>query len=362
MTYISEEQLKLIHDEEKQELHRQLEEKDRALEEYRREHGKLEVFFSRVKSCITPIDPLESVYQKTYRSKKKVSSPIIPVGHSTDSHMGAVQEADEIEHFNSYNPEICEARNIGFITSMLDWINLHRNVYNIKSCHMVYTGDLISGDIHDELRVTNAFPVTQQVVEAAKVHTKQIALLAPHFETVIVDFLTEDNHSRLTKKPQAKEAGINSYGYPIAQFMAAYLSRHGNVIFNIHAMHEKVISVSTMNYLITHAHSVKSWMGIPWYGIERRIAREATARQSLIMKDLKRAKEVGFDKVIHGHFHTPFNSQLFSCGGSVSGTDAYDHAAGRHASPSQSAWMIHPKHGEFNRTDFDLTRYNTLIR
>ena len=140
--------------------------------------------------------------------------------------------------------------------------------------------------------------------------------------------------------------------------MEAYLEKHDNVIFNIHAMNEKVISVSTMNYLITHMHGVRSWMGIPWYGIERRTAREATARQSIIMDDIKRAKEIGFNKVIHGHFHTPFDTMLFSCGGSVSGTDAYDHQCGRYAEPSQSAWMVHPRHGEFNRVNFRLKEYD----
>lgn len=357
MSYLTEDQLKSEHNEQIQELHRQLNEKDQILQEYRRDHGKLEVFFTQVRNSVSPIEPFDSIYRKTYKARNKVKSPITPVGQGTDSHMGAVQKADEIEFFNEYNPELCKKRNIGFITSMLDWIVLHRNAYFIPKCHMVYTGDLISGDIHDELRVTNAFPAPKQA-EAAKVHAQQIALLAPHFEQVIVDFLTEDNHSRLTKKPQAKEAGINSYGYLIAEFMRAYLEKHSNVVFNVHAMHEKVVSISNMNYLLTHLHSVKAWMGIPWYGIERRVAREATARQSLIMKDIKLAKEIGFDKVVGGHFHSPFNSQLYSCGGSVSGTDAYDHAAGRHAKPSQSTWMIHPKHGEFNRTDFDLTRYD----
>jgi hypothetical protein len=76
------------------------------------------------------------------------------------------------------------------------------------------------------------------------------------------------------------------------------------------------------------------------------------------MKDIERAKEVGFNKIVHGHFHTPFDTPLFSCGGSVSGTDAYDHGCGRHATPSQSAWMVHPKWGEFNRTNFQLNRYD----
>ena len=82
------------------------------------------------------------------------------------------------------------------------------------------------------------------------------------------------------------------------------------------------------------------------------------ARQSIIMGDILRAKEIGFNKVLHGHFPQPFDTTLFSCGGSVSGTDAYDHQAGRHAVPSQSAWMVHPVWGEFNRTNFNLTRYD----
>jgi hypothetical protein len=356
--FLSGDELRARTDEEKQQLHRELAEKDFILREYRKEHGKLEVFFNRVISYIEPVAPLESQFSKVYTEKKKSDTEIVPVMHVTDSHMGAVQEPDEIEYFNEFNPEICDRRNIGFAQGFNDWVQMHRTAYKIKKCHVIFTGDLISGDIHEELRVTNAFPVPEQVVRAAQSHFKQIALLAPYFDEVIVDFLTEDNHSRLTKKPQAKEAGVNSYGYLVAKLMEAYLAKHQNVKFNIHAMHEKVIKVSTRNYLITHMHGVKAWMGIPWYGIERRTARESTARQHLIMQDNKLAKEIGFHKIVHGHFHTPFDAPLYSGGGSVSGTDAYDHSSGRHSDPSQSAWMVHPKYGEFNRINFWLKRYD----
>lgn len=356
--FLSADEIKGRHSEEKRELERQISQKDIALQEYRREHGKLEVFFNRVIQAIDPISPLDSVFRKTYKKPKKSTSLVIPVMQNTDAHMGAVQEADEIEQFNEFNPEICDQRILGFAKGYLDWVLLHRPVYNIKSCHVIFTGDLISGDIHDELRVTNAFPVPEQVVRAAQTYAKQLALLAPFFETVTVDFLTEDNHSRLTKKPQAKEAGINSYGYLVAKMIEALIAKHENIIFNIHAMHEKVIKVGNRNYLITHMHGVKAWMGIPWYGIERRAAREASARQSIIMNDVTRAKEIGFNKIVHGHFHTPFDSPMFTCGGSVSGTDAYDHQCGRHSEPSQSAWMVHPKYGEFNRINFQLNIYD----
>jgi DNA repair exonuclease SbcCD nuclease subunit len=74
----------------------------------------------------------------------------------------------------------------------------------------------------------------------------------------------------------------------------------------------------------------------------------------IIMNENMKAKEIGFHKYIFGHYHTPFNHPLYSCCGSVSGTDAYDHKSGRYSDPSQSAWMVHPKHGEFDRTDFNL--------
>ena len=50
----------------------------------------------------------------------------------------------------------------------------------------------------------------------------------------------------------------------------------------------------------------------------------------------------------------PIDTPLYSCGASLQVTDAYDHQAGRYANPGQSAWLVHPKHGEFNRINFNL--------
>jgi hypothetical protein len=353
MNGFSSDEIRSRHSEEIEELHKQLDDKDRILSTYRAEHGKLEVFFKRVIDSIKPIMPFDSVYERMQKPSS-VSSEIGAVFHVTDSHMGAVQESDEIEQFNEFNPDICDARNIAFVRRGIDWVNLHRTSYHVKNIHLILTGDLISGDIHDELRVTNAFPVPEQVVRAAQIHAKQIALLAPHCEQLNVHFISEDNHSRLTKKPQAKEAGKNSYNYLVGKMIEIYVQNIKNVNFNLYAMHEKVIQVENRNYLIKHGHGIKAWMGIPFYGIERSIARESTARQNIIMDDIQRAKDIGFHKIVMGHFHTPMDHWLYSIGGSVQGTDAYDHSAGRYSPPTQSAWLVHPKYGEFNRINFNL--------
>lgn len=346
---LSEKDLRNQNSEIVEELNRQLADKDRIIKEYRKEHGKLQVFFDRVISKVKPIKPFSPV-----TIDRPPGKPVTAVMHITDSHMGAVQEPSEIEGFNEFSPEICDARNMDFAQRFIKWVDVQRKGYNINECTVLITGDLISGDIHDELRITNAFPVPEQIVRASQSHAKQLAAVAPYFDKITVHFITEDNHSRLTKKPQAKEAGKNNYNYVIAELIKSYISEHKNIEYNVYPMLEKVVQVNNRNYLITHGHSIRGWMGVPWYGVERKVGKEAQSRLNIIMGDKEKAETIGFDKYIFGHFHTPFDAELYACGGSVSGTDAYDHQAGRYSKPSQSAWLVHPDKGEFNRINFKL--------
>lgn len=216
---------------------------------------------------------------------------------------------------------------------------------------MVVTGDLISGDIHDELRVTNAFPAPRQAVEAGEILAKQAAMFAPHFERVILDVLTDDNHGRLTRKPQAKECGFNNWMFVVASIAKVMLSAHKNVVLNIWPQPQKVVEVCGRRYLICHGHDVMGWGGFPYYGIERKTAREA-------LKRMNGPDMTKFNKIIMGHWHAPLEHPFYWIGGSVSGTDAYDHKAGRQAEPQQVSWFVHPKWGEFDRTCWQLKKYD----
>ena len=349
---IGEADLRAKLNEEVEHLENVIKEKDHELESYRKEHGKLANFFRQLDAAIRPLKPLPL----EYRPKKGalVSHPCAAVMQTTDGHHGAVQAADEIEGFGEFSPEISERRQLGYAKSVVEWVDLHRHTYTINHLHDLVTGDLISGDIHDDLRITNAWPAPVQAIRAGELLAQQISLVAPHFEQVYVEFVVADNHSRLTVKPQSKEEGMNSMNYIVGHHAKALLRDHKNVEFNIYPMHEKVVHVLNRQYLICHGHDVTGWMGMPWYGIERKVARESLARLQIIMEDLNRSKEIGFHKYIFGHWHVPIDLPLYAASGSVSGTDAYDHKQGRHSKPSQSAWMVHPKYGEFDRTNFQL--------
>jgi len=351
MPGLDEAELKAKHSEEVEHLQNVLKERDKELEAYRKEHGKLASFFRQLDAAIEPLKPLPSEYTPR-KSTQKVS--VAAVMHSTDGHHGAVQEASEIEGFGVFSPEIGERRQLGFARDVVEWVEMHRHGYVVDELHHLVTGDMISGDIHEELRVTNAWPSPVQAIRAGELLAKQVAITAPRFQKVVVEFIVADNHSRLTVKPQAKEAGMNSLNYVVGHYAKALLAQHKNVEFNVYPMHETVVHVLNRQYLLCHGHDVQGWMGMPWYGIQRKVAREAVARLQIIMEDLARAQQVGFHRYVFGHWHTAIDLPLYMASGSVQGTDAYDHKAGRYAKPSQSAWLVHPEFAEFDRTNFAL--------
>jgi len=311
--------------------------------------GELKELFNSLGNAVETAIP----FPVQYKPKDLiVDSPVEAVLQCTDWHYGANQLADEIERFGEFSPDICRERVMDkLVSTYINWVELHRKAYQCDTLRIVGTGDLISGDIHDELKITNAFPTPVQSVKVAYLFSDMIQCLAPHFKEIVVDFITADNHGRMTKKPQSKEEGLNNFGYIVAHLAKERLKSHNNVKFNIHPVMQAVIHIQNTSYLTMHGHQIKGWAGIPFYGIERKVGKEAQKRLRAL-PELREA--VRFDKILMGHYHTPSNMEDWMIGGSLSGTDAYDHKCGRYSLPTQTGWFVHPKHGEFDWTKFRL--------
>jgi len=314
------------------------------------DYGDLKGYFNDVTEAIKdsgiqvqqmpPVKPIKP-------TKSKVATPVTAVLHLTDWHYGACQDASEIEFVNSFSPEILESRINNLITDYAAWVDLHRAVYQINELVILDTGDNISGDIHDELRITNAYPTPVQAVKCGQFKGSVYSKLASHFDKVRVEFITADNHGRLTKKPQAKQEGLNNHNYTVGHVAKMVADQQENVTVNLHEVNEKSVNVGGRRYLICHGHGIMGWAGFPYYGIERKVAKEAQAR-------MNGPDENKFDRVVMGHWHAPLTHPKYWIGGSASGTDSFDHKCGRRSLPIQCAWMVHPKKGEFDRTEFEL--------
>ncbi len=318
----------------------------KRVDELKLEMGENEAYFEELRRVLESVSPKELPVYEPPKEKKSIGSPIAAVLMLSDWHIGEVTDADETEEFGQFSWELAQKRVEYLVQKFINWVNVQRANASINEAVVIVTGDLVSGDIHQELQVTNEFPVPVQIVNSGFLLAKAIGELAPHFEKVRVEYVSADNHSRLTRKPQYKQAGYNSYGYTVAWLAQERLSKIAAVEFNVYSKIKSLITISGFRYLCMHGHVISGWAGFPWYGADRQVAREAKARRSMPTKT--------FEKVIMGHFHTPLKTLDYLINGSLSGTNELDHGQGRHCNPCQVAFLIHPKYGDFNWTEFFL--------
>jgi hypothetical protein len=270
----------------------------------------------------------------------EVESPVTHVLHATDWHIGEVTNPEHVEEFGVANyAKACE-RVDKFSTDVIRNCAVMRKGYLIEDCVVLGTADWISGDIHDELVRTNEFPAPVQAVKSGFLLGSFIASLAPHYKRVIVYLHTAGNHDRLTRKPQSADGGLNSYGYVVCEIARQHVSSIPNVEVRIITALSAIVEVAGQRYLTSHGDGIQGTWGIPFYGIERKKQREAMARMNMPV-------DRHFDKIVIGHFHTALNHGDWLIGGALSGTTEHDHKEGRHSKPHQTAWFVHPKHGEF---------------
>ena len=98
--------------------------------------------------------------------------------------------------WNCYNPEIAKERIILLRSKVVDKIKEN----NIKDLYICNLGDLISGRIHETIRIQNRIDVITQSLEVAEILVEFIAYLSQYADIHYIS--TSDNHSRLEPKKE----------------------------------------------------------------------------------------------------------------------------------------------------------------
>ncbi len=299
--------------------------------------GSDRILMESIRESINRILPEIKFVREKWGDEKKFSKSGVKASavlHVSDWHIGC---NENINGFNSFNYEIAQSRVRELTNKTIDWTKMHRHMYSVDELVIVATGDLISGDIHDELIRTNEFSVPEQCVKAATLFSKMTNELSTHFKRVRVEFVVADNHSRTTKKIQFGD-GTNSYNYIVGYMSKIMLSGNTVIEFNLYPEIQKVIQVQNRRYLITHGNCVRGgFAGIPFYSLNRKIGAEATIRMNM-------PECMHFDMILMGHYHTPMLTKDCEMTGCLSSTTAFDHAAGRHCPACQNVWLVSDNH------------------
>jgi hypothetical protein len=259
----------------------------------------------------------------------------------SDLHAAEVVDLEETLGLNEYNWDIMLDRMEHCKQTVFS--HVEHFGFDIDTFHIHMLGDMLSGNIHAELAMTNDRPLAQAVVDLAEAHIPWLLSFAEYFSGSKIKVAgVPGNHPRAWVKPQAKMAHDNA-DWIFYKMLEVALRGHPQFEFDIPrgAMNTQIIA-GKWRTLMLHGDGIRSTMpGVPWGGVNRRIAtleaQFTTAREPIDYFEL-------------GHFHTEnqlsgIHAKTFM-NGSVKGIDEYSlkqFGSGRPA--EQQLLTFHPKRG-----------------
>lgn len=138
-----------------------------------------------------------------------------------DLHYGACVD----NYWNYYNSDVCRM----LLRDYLDRIIEIAGTYHAENCYVWANGDLISGNIHKSIAVSNRENVIEQVVGVSELVSEFLAELSKHFRNVYFSSVS-GNHSRLEPKEMASQH--ERLDDLIEWYCKARLQNFENVVFD----------------------------------------------------------------------------------------------------------------------------------
>lgn len=273
----------------------------------------------------------------------KLGARGMPILFGSDWHYGEVVKKEEVGGLNEFNAEIAAKRIKRMTTTCIDLAFNHMGRASTKYPGLVlaYGGDMISGDIHEELMATNDRTPIQCVNDLTDLMGAQVETLATKFGRLHIPCVT-GNHGRNTRKMHFKGRVFTSYEFNIYCNLEREFRRNKNVTFQIPHQTDARFSVYGHRYLLTHGDTlgVKGGDGIIGaIGPIRRGEIKIRNAESQIDQD--------FDTIMMGHWHQYITLPGLVVNNCLKGYDDYARSALRapYSRPGQAMWFTHPEHG-----------------
>ncbi|MBU9200019.1 hypothetical protein KTD31_01200 [Burkholderia multivorans] len=264
--------------------------------------------------------------------------PGVPILFGSDWHWGEVVNPLEIGGVNEYNLEIAHERLHRLIETTIDLLTNHMVNPQYPGIVFALGGDMVSGNIHEELSETNDAPIMPVVLDLVDHLYAAILRLKQVFGRVFLPCVA-GNHGRNTKKVRAKEFNFQSFDWLIYQQLDRLFANDPDVVFFIPDGTDALVKIAGHRYLFSHGNQFRGGDGL--IGPLGPIVRGDHKKRG-------RNGQVGqeYDTLVIGHFHTLMQMKRIIVNGSLIGYNEYAYANNfGYEAPQQALWITHPTHG-----------------
>lgn len=295
--------------------------------------NNLHIIKKLIRDCDVPPRPPKWLTAPTTGSNTGV-----PTLFASDWHFDEVVDPRQINGVNAFNRVIATARAKRLFTKTIDLLIHHMARPKYDYFVLNLGGDMLSGNIHEELRETNEAPVAQSIMVLTDVLTAGINILLEHFPRIVINAVP-GNHGRWDKKPRAKNRVYETYEWLLYQFLAKYYRENPDVVFNISDGADLPYAIYSTRYLLTHGDQFRGGSGI------------AGALSPLMLGDARKRKrsiaiDQPFDYLVMGHWHQLMMVKGIIVNGSLKGADEFSFQCNFDFElPQQALWVTNKEWG-----------------
>lgn len=269
---------------------------------------------------------------------KKSGCPGVPTVQLSDLHWGEVVKASQIGGVNSYNLSIARRRLRTVAEGAIKIARMLDPKMRYPGVFVPLVGDMISGNIHEELTATNEINTMPTVLDLYKHLVPAIKMFADAFGIVVLPCVT-GNHGRDTKKTWAKDRTHTSFDWLLYQFLAIAFADDDRVTFYIPDGSDGIYRIYNTRYAITHGDQFRAGDSIIGpIGPIMRGDQKKRARNQAIGQE--------YDVLVYGHWHRRMIDYGLRGNSTTKGYDEYAAQNNyRFEPPSQNFWITHIDRG-----------------
>jgi hypothetical protein len=260
----------------------------------------------------------------------------------SDLHWGEVVDLDAMDGINSYNLKIARQRLKRAFLGVIALATEHWAGPPPARVIVILGGDMISGEIHNELERTNEATSLPALKDCADHIAAGLDLLAKSLpKTPIEVIVIPGNHGRSTLKYQSKGYTLTSYDTLCGDLIEMRLHDRKQFSFYRPASGDALFNVYNWLVLASHGDRLGSRGGMGFVGVAATAAR---GFKKVIMDYSARGFRV--DLIIIGHFHSALELEEGFVNSSLVGPSEYSRDGRFRPRPATQLFLaIHPDRG-----------------
>jgi hypothetical protein len=263
------------------------------------------------------------------------------VAQFTDAHFDEVVEPSEILELNAYNREIALIR---FRTWTEKVVSLPRDYFagiKVEGLVILATGDILSGDIHQELKESNEDRLLASILFWTEQIIAALETFGREYDGAVSVHAVVGNHGRTTIKPVFKGRAHSNVEWLLWSVVRDRLAdRKSQVRVEVSDSMDLNVPLYGRNHLLTHGDQFRGGTGISGAYAPLSLGQHRKGQRQMVA-------QMPMDLMVIGHLHQYLDLPGVMMGGSMVGYSEYAFGLNLRPEPARQAlWVTTPERGK----------------